>query len=618
MGDVSTHADIAQHIVTEARAGIPDSVIPERDYVFLELGNFLTDVSQFRDPPAFHRARDLARAEAQRQSSLAGLAGADAWVRDVFGRHSGPVHGALPEMLRLFMYAFVHELVDDDGLPVLGSALGLLAPGVRPALIPTHGIPPAAVDVVLARSFTQYFPHEHLDFPPTVDLVHHRTLSIFKRESRGLIAYLEWMLQYVSEELSRLEQEWVSLGSTIRPPQRQAFLVRLGHLLHPIEDYFFHSNLAELYQWADVRSAHPTLDPNIPADLQVLVNDDLRGTRLNTLSVPLRRKLHRRLRYPIFDTNDRLSSTLSDDGTALVFTGGFGQNDVWHTLGGALEAIESKIAILPPTHDPRMTPLVLIRLLLSQTAREAMVSGHTVDAMRTTHLTQLRAGDYTTAVASWVSSGLLCPHAGDQLRAAFDLDLTISNRHSGRFVTFPGPGAVLITMMDQMQRERDASAAAVSRLDGTTASMYDRGSTNGASAEAVGTHSLMSKDSRDKDPGRAEAVAFAKHASASVATLLLNRVTGTRPVTEGLDWDTLLRFFVRGPVSAGGFWETELLAGVHGGTTFSQPHVAALHQQPNFAMLSPTFGAAKLAARRSGTTKADLEAYYRRFESDPP
>ena len=97
--------------------------------------------------------------------------------------------------------------------------------------------------------------------------------------------------------------------------------------------------------------------------------------------------------------------------------------------------------------------------------------------------------------------------------------------------------------------------------------MYDQASTNGCSIEAVGTHSLMSKDSRDKEPMRPEAVAFAKHASASVAKLLLDRVYSATPLSEGLDWDTLLRFYVRGAPTAplSGPWETELLQGVHAG-----------------------------------------------------
>jgi hypothetical protein len=619
MGDLATHAEITGFVVEEARRTIPDDAIPEADYTFLELGNFLTDVSQFRDPPAFHRARDVARAQASSQSIFAGLAGADDWVRDVFGQSRGPRHGDLPEMMRLILQALTHEIFDTDGLSVLGAGLDLLDVDGRPPLIPTHGIEPADVATALGAHFTQYFPHEHLDFPPTAaPLTRHRTDPLFVRESRGLLGYLEWFIQYLSEGLTQLEDAWTRARATqMTDAQRRDFLIRLGHLLHPVEDYFFHSNLVERYQWQEVRERHPTADPAVPEDLRTLVEDGLTGTRLSPTSVSLRRKLHRRLRYPVWTSNTQLSTTTSDDATDLVYTGGFGQTDVWHTLGGALEAIERKIATLPPTHDPRTTPLVLIRLLLSEAERSAMVRDGTVEAMRTRHLEQLRAGDYPTAITTWEGSGLLCPHAGAELRAAFARDLATSTRHSGRFATFPGPGAVLITMLDQMQREREGSTSAARRLDSAAASMHEQRTENGCSEENIGTHSLMSKDSRTKEPLRPEAVALAKHASASIATTLLDRVHSITPVTEGIDWDTLVRFFIRGPVPIPETWEGELWYRSRTSSGFEQPHVTSVGQQPEFALLSPTFGGAKLAARRAGRTQADLEAYYRRFESDP-
>ncbi len=619
MGDISTHAEITEFTVAEAKRFISTTDIPDPDYTFLELGNFLTDVSQFRDPPAFHRARDRARAQAQAQSMFAGMAGADAWVRDVFGRRGGPVNGGLADLMAGLMQAFTQLLFDDDGLPVLGSALGLVGTGRRPALIPAHGIPPAEVTRAINAHFTQYFPHEHLDFPPTHrPLPTHRTDTIFQRQSRGVIGYLEWYLQYLSEELSKLESEWATAKARgITPAERQDFLIRLGHLSHPIEDYFFHANLLDLYQWRDVRAANSTLNPTVPAELNTLIDRSLTGTGLSPTSVPLRRILHRRLRYPVWTSNTALSPTASEDGTDLVFTGGFGDADVSHTLGGALEAIERKVATLPSALDPRTTHLVLIRLLLSATDRQAMISAGNLDALRATHLAQLRAGDYPTEIARWQSRGLLCSHAADRLRAAFAGDLTISNRHSGHFVTFPGPGAVLITMLEQVQTERDASAAAKARLDGRSASMYEVGSTNGATGENVGTHSLMSKDTNRSDPMRAEAVGFAKHAAASTVTTLLRRVYSSAPLNEGLDWDTLLRFFLRAVApSTSGPWENELLDGVRRGAT--QPRVDAVSQQPNFSRLGPALDAVKLTARRAGTTKDILEAYYRGFETDPP
>ena len=616
MGDIGTHAEITEFVTAQVGAAVSPTEIPVADYTYLELGNFLTDVAQFRDPVAFHGAREAARAK------LPGPAqnwyGPD-WLIAMFGRHSGPVHGALPEFLRMLMQAFAHEVFDDDALPVLGAALGLLPGGRRPALIPAHGLPHTRVDDMLRAHFTQYFPHEHLDFPPEPDLVRHRTKPMFRTAGRGLIAYLEWYLQYVSEELSKLEQEWLrARAAGLRPPARQDLLSRLGHLLHAVEDYFFHSNLVELFQWAEVRSLHPAASPTVPADLRVLIDDSLNGTGLSATSVPLRRHLFRRIRYPVYDTQTQLSATASDDGTALVFTGGFGPTDVFHTLGGALEAIESKIALLPASHDPRRTSVVMFRLMLSADARRDMVTANSSEAMWKRHREQLRNGDITREIASWETRGLLCPHAAAELRAAFAHDLRVTNAQAGTIFDFPGPAGVLILMLEQMQAERDRADLAKVRLDGIATSPYDVGTANGCSSENVGTHSLMSKDSTDKEPMRPHAVALAKHASASVALLFLTRVTGPALITEGLDWDTLLRFFVRGAPNGptNGPWESELFQRLRAGG-FSQPAVTAVSQQPNFGLLGPSAGAAKLAARRTGTTKADLEAFYRRFESDP-
>lgn len=58
MGDIGTHAEISNFVIDQVRRAVPDTDIPRADYSFLELGNFLTDVSQFRDPPAYHRARE--------------------------------------------------------------------------------------------------------------------------------------------------------------------------------------------------------------------------------------------------------------------------------------------------------------------------------------------------------------------------------------------------------------------------------------------------------------------------------------------------------------------------------------------------------------------------------
>jgi len=322
--------------------------------------------------------------------------------------------------------------------------------------------------------------------------------------------------------------------------------------------------------------------------------------------------LNRRLRYPVYEAPDKLSTTESEDATALIYTGGFGQTDVWHTLGGALEALEDQLKLLPPEYDPRKTSLVLFKMLLSQSARAEMVANKTLDAQRDLHLKQLRGREYHTKIKDLGARYPVCDHTVKALLAAFDLDLSVGKKYD-KIVTFPGPGAVLITMMDTMETERGASAAAKTRLDTNPASVERFTTDNGCSAENIGTHTLMSKDATSKEPLRAEAVALAKHASASIAVRFFSSVTQPAPAAnEGVDWDAELQFFVRGVVPGG--WETELLTAVSQ-PAFHQPDVGRLRDQPQPALLGPRRDANRLAARRAATTTAQLQAYYRSLES---
>ena len=613
MGDIGTHAEISNFVIDQVRRTVSDTDIPRADYSFLELGNFLTDVSQFRDPPAYHRARERARGKA---GGFAGkiFLGSDPWVRDVFGQQAGPVHGAMPEMMRLLMAGVTHLVFDQDALPAIGAVVDTA--GVHgPSILLSHGIAPDEVSAALHTNFTQYFPHEHLDSLPLPDgeLRDHRRRAEFQLGRNSLLAYLDSYIDYLSEELTKLEQGWLQAHNKpggITAADRRGMLLRLGHLLHAIEDYFFHSNLPELYAWP---AAQPAPAPAQRPDRAQLARAALAQTRLDPTSVPLRRILSRRLRYPVYEENDKLSTTQSQDATDFVYTGGFGQTDVWHTLGGALEALEEQIARLPAAYDPRRTELVLFRLLLDRAAREAMDQGNTEDAQRKLHLEQLRKGLYENKIEELRAGRKLCPHAEAALLQAFALDKEISEKHAGFFIDLPGPGGVLILMMDALQRERSASAQARAGLDADGMSVVNLATDNGASAENIGTHTLMSKDATSKEPLRPEAVALAKHASATVARRLLTRVARPGPTNEGVDWDAELRYFVRGPLRGG--WESEILAALQGARRFDQPDVTSVRDQPQFPLLVPTRNPQRLAARRVGGATARLEGYYRGMES---
>jgi hypothetical protein len=617
MGDIGTHADISRFVIDQA-GKIPGNTIPVTDYAFLELGNFLTDVSQFRDPAAYHRAREQARSTAGFGGKIFGSAD---WVSEVFGQMSGPRHGALPEMLKLLMSATTHLVFDSDALPLAGELVDAMT-SRGPSILLAHGIPPQDVAQVLQTNYTQYFPHEHLDATPlpTGQVPTLQNQPDFARGQRNLLAYLDRDLLFLSEQLSWLEASWrITRERKLMDDglRRQYALANLGHILHAVEDYFFHSNLPEAHVWAAARADKLKSAPGQEPSRADLMSAALRRTTLDPASTPLRRLLNRRLRFPVYQAQGKLSTTQSEDATAFIYTGGFGQTDVWHTLGGALEALEDQLKLLPAKfakYDPRNTSLVLFKMLLSQSARAEMVASKTLDAQRELHLKQLRAGEYHEKIKQIAKDYPVCEHTVKALLDAFDLDLAVSKKYDGRIATFPGPGAVLITMMDTMETEREASAAAKAKLDNNAASADGLAADNGCSAENIGTHTLMSKDATSKEPLRAAAVALAKHASASIAVRFLSSVTQPAAAANaGLDWDAELRSFIRG-VTPGG-WETDLLAAVSQ-PNFRQPDVGSLpHQPAQAASLGPANDPNRLAARRGLTTTHDLETYYKSLES---
>lgn len=618
MGDIGTHAEIGRFVIGQVRKAVPDGTIPAADYAFLELGNFLTDVSQFRDPAAYHRAREQARSTAGFGGKIFGSAD---WVTEVFGRKSGPRHGALPEMLRLLMSATTHLVFDSDSLPRAGELVAAVTSS-GPSILLEHGIPAEGVEQVLQGSYTQYFPHEHLDATPlpSGQVPSLQNQPDFARGQSTLLAYLERDLLFLSEQLSWLESSWRATQARVgisgmTDIKRQYSLANLGHILHAVEDYFFHSNLPEAHVWAAARAEKLRTAPGQEPSRSALLPAALSLTTLDPASTPLRRLLNRRLRFPAYQGSNELSTTGSEDATAFIYTGGFGQTDVWHTLGGALEALEDQLKLLPTKYaeyDPRNTTLVLFRMLLSQSARAEMVAKDTLEAQRDLHLKQLRSGEYHTKIQAIAKDYPVCEHTIKALLDAFDLDLRVSTEYDGKIATFPGPGAVLITMMHTMETEREASAAVKATLDTNPASADGLTTDNGCSAENIGTHTLMSKDATSKEPLRAQAVALAKHASASIALRFLSSVTQPAAANEGVDWDAELRFFVRG-VTPGG-WETELLTAVSQ-PHFQQPDVGDLRDQLHSVPLGPARDPARLAARRALTTTHQLEDYYRSLES---
>jgi hypothetical protein len=193
------------------------------------------------------------------------------------------------------------------------------------------------------------------------------------------------------------------------------------------------------------------------------------------------------------------------------------------------------------------------------------------------------------------------------LLSAFEKDKLFEEKYA----TVPGVGGFLINFVAMLQTEVDSSHRKSDELDREPNSPYGRGTTNGASEEQVGTHSLMAKDGKSKEPLREEAIAMAKFASAALAILLVRRIQNEPDSTKGLDWDTLVRHFVRLPPDRAGCWEEEVLAAFVAGAAL--PTLDTVQDKPNYRMLGANDK--KLGERRKGGKRKELEGRYQGLEA---
>ena len=94
MGNITTHKNIALHIMRELRdaaSGHPGAYRPEDEW-FFELGNWLTDMSQLRDPAAFIGAKLTVwgRVVELMRTETMGLVGVKMGIRNEEGVESAP------------------------------------------------------------------------------------------------------------------------------------------------------------------------------------------------------------------------------------------------------------------------------------------------------------------------------------------------------------------------------------------------------------------------------------------------------------------------------------------------------------------------------------------------
>ena len=162
MGDIGTHAKIADQIISALK-----TVRDNEDYIFFEVGNWFTDTSQMRDPFAHISGKkviwDIGVKTAHKENVIANFPALaemvldlsyelDNYLDELMGL-PGPAGGLLAQYFLDFFFIdglekFRRQGVDPDEFEEL----------FRPSRSERAGAPVAIM--------TQYYPHEHVDFPP--------------------------------------------------------------------------------------------------------------------------------------------------------------------------------------------------------------------------------------------------------------------------------------------------------------------------------------------------------------------------------------------------------------------------------------------------------------------
>ena len=417
MGDISRH----RNIFFNTRGAIPPALlsaahVSATDLTYLELGNYFTDVSQFRDPVFYifskqsiwrefvlpklaeKKLKDVITLDQLRGLSLAagtaagtllarnhpklaalagalglapalisnnliaGLLGIDDWIDRMFGvpferlggsrKRTSEEFGYVGQFFEHFVKGITHLLFASE---VTNGTGGDWAGIDR--------IPETSVEDVFRDAFTQYFPHEHTDQPPYVWDASKRskypkwyapsTRQNGLTRTGGIMGVVDGdYMQYISQGLSQLERDWRAITTTDVAGRRKC-LLRMGKLLHAVEDWYFHSNIVELIRLHG--QTPPRAAPESDEDFthrfveKALADQPEFRSATDDGKTELKRRLYRRLRFPEYLRGTGLNSGGVPSPEKSSFSLGHAypafpsQQDSTHTLLGALEELEQKV-----------------------------------------------------------------------------------------------------------------------------------------------------------------------------------------------------------------------------------------------------------------------------------
>jgi hypothetical protein len=582
LGDIGTHAKIAEQVIA-----LLSSKRPNEEYIFFEVGNWFTDTSQMRDPFAhvsgkiaiWKFGQEFAKEEAKLQL-LADLvldkaSDLDSYLDELMGL-PGPAGGLLASwFLDVFFIWGLEQFkkdVDPDEFKELFSPSTTERTGSQTAIM------------------TQYFPHEHVDFPPWPyhDLIGERNSSQYALHDcaqkpktgggRKVYQYTEDQLVYISDLLTLIEHKWARVlsreGETDQQKRDRHYLItRFGHASHAIEDFFFHSNFTE-NAWNSLGSPLPD-QSSAPDSEQRDPEED------NMTPAKERRVFQRRLRAP------RGSGDVLDTGTSdpmgQVFTGYFASKDMFHTIMDAIKGLKARAEF--HGHVPPFLSKMIESLLPD------VDHGTTDPKLRKQHLIDRKAkqkalldsGLYVTLAEAAQKAGSLHPLSVQRIKNMCQKDLDLWNKYPkkqlvGKEVGVDmGISGFVMQILDMAEVEHMASDKRGADMDGLAAgAKTDDGrdpilsTDNGASGEHIGSHTLLAKDSERKRPLRQEAFNLACGTALYVAATMVDETdkrysvgksTNKAPAPqdggainnfnqENLDWFHLLQHFVCHPSEA--------------------------------------------------------------------
>lgn len=602
MGSISTHAEITRAVKAEMQQSMPNL-----DYYYLELGNFLTDVSQFRDPYSYVKLKFKIRDELNFIRSII----SPAYLNVIFGNNATlPYDGALSRYFEKFI----------KGLTIQ------MASTMQQNIDETERI--------FTDNFTQYYPHEHVDFPPVNNFSLLRSSRRFQLTTDEVMPYLKDYIWYIAVELSKVEQRWKAIQANNRSAHEvHNILADLGNVLHSIEDFFFHSNFTEILYYNKKLNSTVALAPTLVRSgmsynrIPRRSTNELLNGQLNRLfgsTLPLdnnfqrrliyyKRKFFRRLRYPKYLNGGRqlsVSPRESLDGSRTVFTGGFGENDIFHTLFDALTGLESRFELpfnLPNGNQINIqapwegSGLVLFENILSNEKRERLRTDHAYfDSVENLHKQQLRNNEYQRLIRR---NSHLSTHTKSLWIQAFDIDKDVSSMAFGQT---PGVGGLLLNLVQRMQQEAHDNTSSLTRNH----RILDYRTNNGASSDQIGNHTLMSKDTSNSQPFRKESLAMAKFVSSSIGSIMAQEWSENRN-RRAIYWNGILNSFLKFPqYNQNGNWESILLDSTLNDQQISNSqlmqHIQIIHYPINNQQYQSTI---------SSNKRQELEQRYRRLEN---